>query len=386
MGRTYAFHLIGRSLSGIAVTLSIILVVFLAEQLTTLVETLVEQRISFLELPWALTLTAPEIVITAMPLAVLIGIYRALLDARDSGETVALAGAGVGPWGLFGSLVAMGVVLVAVVIAVAGFVDPLARTTRDRMFLEAGHALVVAAVRDGLEPDQFRSLNGYTFVALPSPNAMDHRLLLFFPRSGDSERIVSTNSYDLVDAGDGTHFKLKLQDVVVADVGLTAPRGAAAPTVDDGAAGGSSFRLGTLTQSVDLDDALRDPTLEDDPQYRMLPALLTGAGSATDEGGLRIRALEILGRSGLTVAAVFLAAIAVSYASGLLRFFVLPAAGASLVAIDIALVRAVRGLDALPLWASLAAALAIGLAVVTALAVAAALRYPGVVAPRGGRA
>lgn len=385
MRRIYDRELVARSLTGLAATLSIVVVVFLAEQLTTLVETLVENRMSLGELPWVLALTAPEIVVTAAPLAVLIGVYRALIDARDASETVALAGAGVGPGGLVGGLLGLGAVLAVAVVLVAGFLDPVSRAVRDKLFLEARRELVVAAIRDGLEPDRFRSLDGYTFVSPGLSDASRHRLLIFLPREGDRERIVATDHYDLAREGDGNRYRLRLKDVVVSDVGLVAPSAVAAGTATPDR--GSSFRLGSLTRDVDLDELLRDPRLVDRAEYRALPELLGAAGAA--EGPrreFRTRATEILARSTLSLAAVFVATIAVSFAAGNLRFVTLPAAGAVLVTLDLGLVRVARSLQDLPSSAYFAIVAASVIVLLAGLAIAAAVRYPGVVAPRRGRA
>lgn len=378
MARTYGFHLIGRSLGALVATLGLVLVVFLAERMTGFVEMLIERHASLAELPWILALTAPEIVITAMPIAVLIGVYRGLTEARDGGETVALAGAGVGPWGLMAAPIGLGAAAMAFVVVVAGFVDPIARATRDALFLEAAHRMVIEAVRDGLPRDRVQTQDGYTFV---SPNwgaKGDRHLLVFMPRDGDLERIVSATNYDLTEI-EGTHrYVLRLRDVAVADLRLTPPTDGDGPRK----IGGSGYRLGALSRDIDLDQPLKPPVLSDSPQYRTLGALVaTGAASA-----FGLRAAEIVTRAGLSLAAVLAAAIAASFADGRRRFFALPLAGAAMVVFDIALVRVVRGLAGAAartdlLFGGLALAALLGV-----LALAVILRYSAVVAARGGRA
>ena len=372
MWRTWDLDLVRRSLGGLAATLSVIVVVFLAEQLSTLIETLVENRIAFAELPWVLALTAPEIIVTAMPLAVLIGVYRALLDARDASETVAMAGAGVGPWRLLGGLVGMAAVGSLVVILVAGFVDPLSRGIRDRLFLEAGRALVVAAIREGLEPGRFYSLNGYSFVSpVAGPNG--RRLVIFFPRRDGEERIVATDDY-VLDEVDGNVFRLKLRNVVVSDVSVEAEKASVRS---------SGFRVGSLVHEVDLDEALREQPLEDRPEYRAMTELLA---SDDPRHRFRTRATEILARSLLVIGAVFAATIAVSFAAGPWRFVALPAAGAVVVVLDLLLVRVARILRAWPAGPYFSTMAAVVAVMLVLLALAAAARHSGLVAPRRGRA
>lgn len=383
MARTYGLHLIRRSLGALAATLALVLVVFLAERLTTLVEMLIKRNAPLGDLPLVLGLTAPEILITAMPLALLIGIYRALLESRDGGETVALAGAGVGPWGLMSALLGLGAVAFALVVFVAGWVDPLARTMREKLFLDAAREVVLDAVRNGLARDRVESLNGYTFVSPSGGNGAERRLLVFAPRARGVEQIVTATDYELTEVESERRYHLRLRDVTVSDIALHVPVGDAA---DKSRAGGSGFRLGTVTRDVDLDKALREPVLDDQPEYGNLATLIKASANDAAKKGHGLRAAEILTRAWLTIAAVLMAAIAVSFAEGRRRFFVLPIAGAAMIVFDLALVRMVRGFGAATTESGLVHG---GVAVAILLAVlvgALVWRYPGVVAPTGGRA
>ncbi len=375
MARTWGFLLIRRSLGSLTATLALVFVVFLAERMTGFVEMLSDRGAPLTDLPLVLLLTAPEIVVTAMPIAVLIGVYRALREARDGGETVAMAGAGVGPWGLTASLVGLGVVLTVAVVAVAGFLDPFSRATRDRLFLEAAHHMAVTAIRDGLPADRIQTLAGYTFVSPGHGAAGDRPLLVFLPREGDTERVVSAARYELVASAGTKRFHLRLHDVAVADLALGGTE----------ATPGSGYRLGALARDIDLDEPLRMPVLADQPEYGNLVALVR-AGVEKAKAGYARRAAEILARAWLTVAAVLTAALAVSFADGRRRHFALPVAGAVMVVADIGLVRVVRDFGGVSPASDLVHA---GVAVAVLLAILAALvkvRYAAVVAPRGGRA
>ena len=377
MARTWGLLLIRRSLGSLAATLALVFVVFLAERMTGFVEMLVARGAPIGDLPWVLLLTAPEIVVTAMPIAVLIGVHRALKDARDGGETVAMAGAGVGPWGLLSALLGVGVVMVALVVAIAGFVDPLSRAARDGLFLEAAHRMAVDAIRDGLPSNRIETLGGYTFVS-PHVGAAGRPLLVFLPPVAGIDRIVSAGSYELVAIEESHRFHLQLHDVVVSD--LAPPTGQGKP-----AAVGSGYRLGSLARDVDLDEPLRDPVLADQPQYRDLVALIR-AGASAAGADLARRAAEILARSWLAVAAVLVAAIAVSFSNGRRRFFALPIAGAVMVVLDIALVRAVRAFGGVSPLSDLGHAAAAVAVLLIGLAAVLKWRWSAVVAPPGGRA
>ncbi len=382
MARTYGLHLIRRCLGALGATLGLVLVVFLAERLTTLVEMLIKRDAPLSDLPLVLALTAPEIVITAMPLALLIGIFRALLDARDGGETVVLAGAGVGPWGLMKSLIGFGVVAVVGVVFVAGWIDPLARATRDRLFLDAGRKMVLEAVRNGLSRDKVETLNGYTFVSPSSGNSEGRRLLVFLPRADGMERIVAATDYELTEIESERRYHLRLRDVTVSDLALRAPQ---LDDAENPPLGGSGFRLGTVARDIDLDKALREPALADLPEYRNLVALVRTAVSEAARKAQGLRAAEIITRAWLSLAAVLMAAIAVSFADGRRRFFALPIAGATMVVFDLALVRMVRSFGATGATTGLAQGAAAVTCLLVVLAAALVWRYPGVVAPRGGR-
>lgn len=375
MARTWGFLLIRRSLGSLTATLALVFVVFLAERMTGFVEMLSDRGAPLTDLPLVLLLTAPEIVATAMPIAVLIGVYRALKEARDGGETVAMAGAGVGPWGLTASLVGLGVALMIAVVAIAGFLDPFSRATRDRLFLEAAHHMAVTAIRDGLPADRIQTLAGYTFVSPGHGAAGDRPLLVFLPRDGDTERVVSAARYELVEIPGTNRFHLRLHEVVVADLALGASE----------TAPGSGHRLGALARDIDLDEPLRAPVLADQPEYGNLVALV-GAGMEKAKTAYARRAAEILARAWLAVAAVLMAAIAVSFADGRRRHFTLPVAGAVMVVADIGLVRLVRGFGGVSPLSDLAHAGAAVAAVLVVLAVLVQVRHAAVVAPRGGRA
>ena len=382
MARTYGLHLIRRCLGALGATLGLVLVVFLSERLTTLVEMLIKRDAPLSDLPLVLALTAPEIVITAMPLALLIGIYRALLDARDGGETVVLAGAGVGPWGLTKSLVGFGLAAALVVVVVAGWVDPLARTTRDRLFLDAGRKMLLEAVRTGLARDKVETLEGYAFVSPSAAGGDGRRLLVFLPRTDGVERIVSATDYGLTEIESERRYHLNLRGVTVSDLTVVAPkgdRGAPPPST------GSGFRLGTLDRDIDLDKVLREQQLADLPEYRDLITLIRSAVTAAGAKAQGLRGAEILTRAWLSVAAVLMAAIAVSFADGRRRFFALPIAGAAMVVFDLALVRMVRSFGAATATAGLTQGVIAVATLLLVLSAALVWRYPGVVAPRGGR-
>ena len=382
MARTYGLHLIRRCLGALGATLGLVLVVFLAERLTTLVEMLIKRDAPLTDLPLVLALTAPEIVITAMPLALLIGIYRALLDARDGGETVVLAGAGVGPWGLMKSLVGFGALALVGVVVIAGWIDPLARTARDRLFLDAGRKMVLEAVRNGLARDKVESLNDYTFVSPATTGGSGRHLLVFLPRVEGVQRIVAATDYALTEIEAERRYHLSLRDVTVSDLTIFAAKG------DRGAdpqTTGSGFRLGTVDREIDLDKALREQKLADLPEYRDLIDLIRSAVTAAAAKAQGLRAAEILTRAWLSIAAVLMAAIAVSFADGRLRFFTLPIAGAAMVVIDLALVRMVRSFGAATATAGLIQGAIAVTALLLVLSLALVWRYPGVVAPRGGR-
>ncbi|MDK9695837.1 MAG: LptF/LptG family permease [Siculibacillus sp.] len=383
MARTYGLHLIRRSLGALAATLALVLVVFLAERLTTLVEMLIKRNAPLTDLPLVLGLTAPEILITAMPLALLIGIYRALLESRDGGETVALAGAGVGPWGLMSALLGLGAVSFGLVVFVAGWVDPLARATREKLFLDAARAVVLDAVGNGLAHDRVESLNGYTFVSPSGGAGRERRLLVFAPRSGRVEQIVAASDYELIELESERRYHLRLWDVTVSELALDVPTG---DKGDKTRAGGSGYRLGTVARDVDLDRALREPVLGDQPEFGDLATLIRTAATDSAKKGHGLRAAEILTRAWLSIAAVLLAAIAVSFADGRRRFFVLPIAGAAMIVFDLALVRMVRSFGATTTAGGLTQGAAAVAILIAGLAAALIWRYPGVVAPRGGRA
>lgn len=384
MARTYGLHLIRRSLGGMAATLGLVLVVFLAERLTTLVEMLIQRHAPLSDLPLVLALTAPEIFITAMPLALLIGVYRALIEARDGGEIVVMAGAGVGPWRLLSPLLGFGALALVVVIVVAGWVDPLARAARDRLYLDAARRMVLESVGNGLPRDEIRTVDGHTVVSPSWASGGARRLLVFLPRDDGVERVVAAADYHLTEVDRLRRYHLILDDVTVADLPLRPPPGAADGRI---VPSGSGWRLGTLSRDVDLEAMLREPVLADQPQYGTLVSLMRRAlATATSDPSWGLRAAEIVTRAWLTIAAVLMAAIGMSFAEGRRRFVALPVAGAAMVVIDLGLVRMVRSFDVASMAEGFVHGFVAVVVLLVLLGVALVRRYPRVVAPAGGRA
>ena len=86
-----------RSLRMLLGLLALIEAIFIAESFTSLMESVVRNGGSALDLALLLTLKTPEVVDFALPLVILMGLFFAINSSRDDNELVVCAAAGV-PW------------------------------------------------------------------------------------------------------------------------------------------------------------------------------------------------------------------------------------------------------------------------------------------------
>ena len=84
-----------RSLRMLLGLLALIEAIFIAESFTSLMESVVRNGGSALDLALLLTLKTPEVIDFALPLVILLGLFFAINASRDDNELVVCAAAGV---------------------------------------------------------------------------------------------------------------------------------------------------------------------------------------------------------------------------------------------------------------------------------------------------
>src|SRR5690606_12519512 len=97
----------------------------------------------------------------ALPLALMIGVYRVILRCREDREFLVLAGMGVGLHQFIGLATVIGACAMVDSLFVSGTVDPLARFAHRLVLFNAQHE----ALRGGITPGQFYFFDAYTVFA-----------------------------------------------------------------------------------------------------------------------------------------------------------------------------------------------------------------------------
>lgn len=317
--------------------------VFLAESLQTLLETVIRYGGSTVDVLGILLLTAPEIFDFALPLALLIGTYAALVTAREDGEFVISSSAGI-PWKRIpGFVIVAGVAGFAVSLAFAGFIGPQAATAKRLWLFDLQARQVRQQITEPGQRDELHGYQGWTFIATAAREAGELRGRLFVrhPDEAGGRRITQADDWDVHGPDAEGSFAVVFKQVT--DYALdnppavgTRPRVGTDPAVEaatqvtaisaDSAA--MPIRLEKIISEV---DRLRQ---DNEAGFAELVAQLTGRAVQADPD-LQRRAAELFGRAILCPIACLFALLAVLHArAGLARYAALPLAGTGMLAFD----------------------------------------------------
>ncbi|MBN8919834.1 MAG: LptF/LptG family permease, partial [Rhizobiales bacterium] len=334
---------IGRLTRGTVIQLALVLVlieaIFLAEKFTVIFENALSRNATFWDVLLVLGCTAPEVFDLALPVALLIAVYRVLLHAREEREFLVLASVGIGTHQLVAWMVSLGGVALVLSAVVSGFVDPHARFGARKVLLNAEYR----ALRGGITPGQFYTFGSTTVFAgqqiIESP---ERRVFIHQRRPDDAQRVIVADRVRLDGPDETGHFDLKLFNFAVLEF---ADRFAAAysqppcadcpPAAPQGPA--SILRIGSFAQQLSLGEIIRfDLRGINTPAEWTLPELLGLAarrGVVTEahaaEAGRRIA------RALLCLIAPLFAGLAVTLTTQRTQPFAMPLAAAALMAADL---------------------------------------------------
>ena len=101
--------------------------IFLLEEVGGQISRALEAGLALSRLPYMLALTAPAIFGYALPLSLLIGMFRVYLRLRENGELVSIANTGLRPGYFLGHAVWLGATGMIISLFLSGFVEPLSR-------------------------------------------------------------------------------------------------------------------------------------------------------------------------------------------------------------------------------------------------------------------
>jgi lipopolysaccharide export LptBFGC system permease protein LptF len=322
------------------VTVLVIIAIFLLERVGGIVSNALESGIALTRLPKLVLLTAPEIVGLALPLALLIAMFRVFLRLREDGELVSMTNVGVRPTYFLAFAVWLGMTCTVIALFVSGWVEPLFHYGQRLEIFEAQKE----AVEKGLHPDEIRSVNGYV-LAKPRQSDGDSAKDVFivdtnpktFQRLISAERIVVSETaareiynVDLINLRvDFLEHALrapalpsgKQDSLVVSKKGQRTVIGAAHYA--------HTLTLGEL--------ASFEPRLGREAERTLTELLAWFSPDGRTSLGFELRATGIVQQSLLCLAAALLAPLAVSLAQSASSMIVLPTIAALLFVFGIAL-------------------------------------------------
>ncbi len=192
--RSYKSYVIGVILVQLGIVLTIIVCVFLAEEAVGMLETVANAnaRADISSLPLVMAYRMPEVIDLALPLALLIAVYKSCLELREGREFVALAASRVSVGELLWTLAGLGIVCTAIAIVISGIAEPSARNAQRELIFD----LRFNTANGGLTADRFHVVKGLTiFADRTDDEGRLHKLFVLDNRpKGHSLVITAANS------------------------------------------------------------------------------------------------------------------------------------------------------------------------------------------------
>ncbi|MCG6902393.1 MAG: LptF/LptG family permease [Rhodobacter sp.] len=381
--------LAGRTLWLLLGLLALIEAIFLAESFTTLMEIVIGNGGTMLDTALLLVLKSPQIIDFALPLAVLVGLYFAIIGAREDNEFIVCAAAGVSWTQIPRFALKIGAIAFAVSIVFAGYLTPMARYS-ERLAIHALESRRALEEITTPEPkNSLRRIEQRTIIATPptTPDAERGNLFIFEPDTGAGWRVSQADDWTVEGPDQKGAYSILMksfrdyagrrQDDANRDQGLRGQIQSTRMTVRSLAL---DFRLDSVISAVD-DTRRRNE--------RMLVSWtdIANAARGTSKAALVDRRLaQVLARALLCLFAALVAVAAAAWSgtpSG--RFLALPAATVAVLGGDIA-ARAVLGdaaaAGAAQFWPVLGVVIAVGAAIPL---VYVAWRREGMIAPGRSR-
>jgi lipopolysaccharide export system permease protein len=197
----------------ILVILALIEGVFLAERFSAVFDLGVESHASVGEISLMLLSASPEILDLALAIAVLIGVYRVLLRAREDRELVVMASAGLEIRSIVGMLLRISLVSCLISLLISGVVAPVAQYGQRVIVFNAEYR----ALRYGAIAGQFYFFPGHVVFAGPEREHAQPRRLFIREQSAGLDRIITANRATLEGPNAQGKVSLGLRDFLSYD-------------------------------------------------------------------------------------------------------------------------------------------------------------------------
>jgi lipopolysaccharide export system permease protein len=264
--RLYAMGVVRQIILQVALIVLLIEGIFLTEKLTSILRAAIDHHVSAGNVILLLVYTAPQIFDLALPLALMIGVYRVILRCREDREFLVLAGMGIGLHQFIGLAMAIGASAMALSLFVSGTVDPHTRFAHRSVLFDAQHE----ALRGGITPGQFYFFDAYTVFAGETTVARPERRLFVHHDQGPTQRVIVAARARLSDPDDEGYMTLHLGDIVAQDFSFDAnpsELGTGGTVGPDGTGSGrdtaftttplATMRIGNFARDLNLDQLVR---------------------------------------------------------------------------------------------------------------------------------
>jgi len=192
--------------------LALIEAIYIAEHFSSIMEFIVSNGGGLVDTLLLAFLRTPEVIDFALPIAILISVYFAILNARDSNELVVCASAGV-PWTRIPRFAFfVGVIGLMISLLFSTMLTPLANKA-GRIYAQTLEARTIK--REITEPGakhSVRQFEGNAFIATPSPdNQVERgRMFVFQPDKGDGWRASHAQDWTVLGPREDGSYALKL--------------------------------------------------------------------------------------------------------------------------------------------------------------------------------
>lgn len=304
--------------------LLVIEAIFLAESFTTLMEHALRLGGGPLDVAHLLGFKVPEILDLALAMSLLIATYFATQDARNRGELMILATAGV-HWGrVVGFVLIFGLIGGALSFANAGLILPSAKFGERLALAELRKDYVLTRIQEGGSETTQQTLGDTTFIATPSATGTDDindrgHLFVFQPEVNSGWRAANSESWQVTEPDVSDTHKITLKQLNVVEGPYLTSGNAPRPL--------NSFS----TKSADFAFSMSDALPVTDSKRSAAEKLLSLTGSESGQiTRLLSRALMVPMAGLLALAAL------VAGGGGPLRFVALPLAALVMMMSDVA--------------------------------------------------
>jgi lipopolysaccharide export system permease protein len=184
----YTGRLFAQALLQICLLAIFVEALYLSERSISILRMIIDEPVGVTNFLPLLGWTAPEVYL-ALPIAVLIAVYRTILRGREQREFVALASSGQSMFPLISSTATIALLASLFSLVISGLVFPYAKFA----FRHDSEEIRYEALRGGGSPGQFLYLPNYAIYLFPSLKQQPKRPIFI-------KQIVSASKYRIVNA------------------------------------------------------------------------------------------------------------------------------------------------------------------------------------------